>query len=116
MAFDESLAGRIRQRLAGTRGLSERKMFGGICFMLHGNMCCGLVGSTLMLRVGPAEYESCLALPHAREMDFTGKPLRGYVYVAPGGIATAALLKAWLGRATRYVNTLPPKPTAAKHR
>lgn len=116
MAYDEAQARRIRQALAGTPGASEKRMFGGICFLLHGNMCCGLVGDTLMVRVGPEAYESSLALPHAREMDFTGKPLRGYVYVAPAGISTPATLKAWLRRATRFVATLPPKSAAATHR
>jgi TfoX/Sxy family transcriptional regulator of competence genes len=116
MAYSEELARRIRGALADERAVTERKMFGGICFMIHGHMCCGVVDETLMLRVGAPEYESCLALPHAREMDFTGKPLRGYVYVAPAGVATPAALQRWLRRAVTYVGSLPPKPAAAKHR
>jgi len=116
MAHDVELAERVRRALGRTKGITERQMFGGLCFMLDGNMTCGLVGDTLMLRVGPAEYESCLALPHAREMDFTGRPLRGYVYVAPEGIRSPAALQGWIARATRFVSTLPPKPASAKHR
>ncbi len=113
MAYDETLAERIRQALTGTRGVTERRMFGGICFMLGGNMTCGLVGDTLMLRVGPEAYESCLALPHVREMDFTGRPLRGYIYVAPAGLKTDRNLASWLDRALRFARTLPVKQSKA---
>ena len=109
MAYDAELAERVRQALNGMRGITERQMFGGLCFMLGGNMTAGLVGDTLMLRVGPLEYDSCLALPHAREMDFTGRPLRGYIYVAPAGIKTDRALAAWLDRALAFGRTLPAK-------
>lgn len=114
MAYDVELAERVRRALSGSKGVTERQMFGGLCFMLGGNMTCGLVGDTLMLRVGPAEYESCLALPHAREMDFTGRPLRGYIYVAPAGIRTDAALAVWLDRALTFGRTLPAKPRAKR--
>ena len=87
----------------------EKKMFGGLAFLLHGNMCCCVMGQDLMVRVGPAAYEDALAKPHARIMDFTKKPLKGYLYVGPKGVATAAALREWLARATDFVGALPPK-------
>ena len=109
MAYDEGLAQRIRE-IFSTRGeFLERKMFGGLAFMLSGNMCCGVVRDTLMLRVGPEQYDACLALPHAREMDFTGKPMRGMLYVDPPGIAEDRDLEAWIARAVSFAASLPPK-------
>jgi hypothetical protein len=84
-------------------------MFGGIAFMLHGNMCCGVVKDTLMVRVGPEQYAKALAEPHARPMDFTGRPLNGFVYVGPAGYKTEAALRQWLKRATNFVASLPAK-------
>lgn len=84
-------------------------MFGGLAFMLHGNMVCGVVGDELMLRLGREGAERALAGPHARPMDFTGKPLAGMVFVEPAGLAGAALDR-WVGEAVAYVRTLPPKP------
>lgn len=81
MAYDEGLAQRVREALPERPDLSERKMFGGLCFMLGGNTCAGIVGEELMLRVGPDSYEDALTRPHAREMDFTGRSLKGMVYV-----------------------------------
>jgi len=109
MAYDEKLAGRVRKIVSGMRGSSERKMFGGIAFMLRGNMCSGVINDLLMARVGPAAYEECLKLPHARPMDFTGKPMKGYVYIEPGGYETDEQLKGWIGRCTAFVSTLPEK-------
>ena len=109
MAYDERLAKRIRRALSGREGLSEKKMFGGIAFMLNGNMCCGIVGDELMLRVGRERFEETLARPHARPMDFTGRPMKGMVYVGPEGIQSDAGLAAWLGRGIDFAATLPPK-------
>lgn len=109
MAFDEHVARRIHTALAGRRGLEERRMFGGLAFLLGGHMTAGVVGEELMLRVGPQAYDEVLRRPHVREMDFTGKPLRGLVYVEPAGFRTDADLAAWLERATAFVDTLPPK-------
>ena len=102
MAFDEKLATRIRRLLAHRKAVTERNMFGGICFMLNGKMCCGIVRNDLCVRVGPDHYEEALRQMHARPMDFTGRPLRGFVYVAPGGLRTDASLQTWLERAERY--------------
>ena len=109
MAFDEGLAERIREALLDVRGISERRMFGGLAFMLHGHMFVGLVGGTLMARVGPDEYATALRRPHVREMDFTGRPLKGYVYVDETGTAEDADLATWVAACRRYVETLPPK-------
>jgi TfoX/Sxy family transcriptional regulator of competence genes len=106
MAFDPDLAQQVREALAGKRGVVERKMFGGLAFMMRGNMCCGVSGNDLMVRVGLERYEDALARPHARPMDFTGKPLRGFVYVGPDGHDD---LKAWVARGLAFVRTLPPK-------
>ena len=116
MAYDEELATRVRDCLGGTAGLTERRMFGGLCFLLRGHMTAGIVGRTLMLRVGPERFEEALAQPHARVMDFTGRPMRGMLYVDPPGIASKADLSRWLGRATAFVAGLPAKPAAGARR
>lgn len=109
MAYDQALADRLRTALAARSGVSERKMFGGLSFLLHGHMCCGVVGSDLVVRVGPEAYADALAEPHARPMDFTGKALKGFVFVAPEGFATERDLESWVARAVAFVETLPPK-------
>lgn len=109
MAYDEELATRIRTCLDDPLGVSERKMFGGVAFMVYGNMCVGIVGRDLMVRLGPDEYERALQEPFVRQMDFTGKPLKGFIYVDAEGIETDKQLDAWLARARTFVSTLPPK-------
>jgi TfoX/Sxy family transcriptional regulator of competence genes len=109
MPYDEGVAQRVREALADERGLTERRMFGGIAFMLRGNMCCGVVGEELMLRVGPDAYDEALAERHARPMDFTGRPMRGLVYVAGPGFESDADLAGWVGRAAHFARSLPPK-------
>jgi TfoX/Sxy family transcriptional regulator of competence genes len=109
MAYDEALATRVRSALEGRGGLSERKMFGGLCLMLHGNMFAGVMLNEVMLRVGPDRFESVLARPGARPMDFTGRPMQGFIYVDKGACTTDADLSAWLGEALGFVETLPPK-------
>lgn len=109
MVYDERLADRIRKMLARQKGLTEKKMFGGIAFMLNGNMCCGVVKNNLVLRIGPKNYEKALAEPHVRPMDFTGRPLRGFVFVGPGGYQTDEDLAKWVKRAVDFVSSLPAK-------
>ncbi len=109
MAYDEPLAERVREVLAGHDGVAEKKMFGGLCLLINGNMCCGVVEDRLMVRVGPEAYEATLALPHAREMDFTGKPLRGMVYVDAAGVRTQDDLYAWIERGAAFAGSLPPE-------
>lgn len=109
MAFDEKLASRVRAALGRRRGLDEKKMFGGIAFLAGGHMFCGVIGEDLVVRVGKEAWGDALARRHARPMDFTGKPLTGYVYVAPPGVRTAASLRAWVNRGLGFARTLPPK-------
>jgi hypothetical protein len=101
MAYDESLAARVRVTLRGVRGVSERKMFGGLAFLVGGRMCCGIVGADLMVRVPVAEYAAALGRRHVRPMDFTGRPLKGFVYVSPKALKTKAALEGWIARATK---------------
>lgn len=109
MAYDEGVAERIRELFFERDDVIEKKMFGGLAFMLRGNMCVGVVNDTLMARVGPDEYEQALKLPHAREMDFTGKPLKGFVYVAPEGFESDASMIGWVNMCVNYAETLPIK-------
>ena len=109
MAFDEGLAERIRELLKDRMGVAERKMFGGLAFMLNGHMFVGILGDTLMARVGPDSYAKALAQKHVREMDFTVRPMKGYVFVAPEGFESDAALEAWVGSCAKFVQTLPPK-------
>jgi hypothetical protein len=109
VAYDEALAQRVREVLRNRRGITERKMFGGIAFMLRGHMFVGISGHSLMARVGPQNYEAALARAAVREMDFTGRPLRGYVFVAPQGLKSAAQLRHWVTLCADFVATLPPK-------
>ena len=84
-------------------------MFGGVAFMARGYMFVGIVGDVLMARVGPDYYEQALARPHVRVMDFTGKPMKGYVFVDPEGFESDADLAEWAERGYRFIQTLPPK-------
>lgn len=109
MAYSEELASRIRQALAPRADVMERKMFGGLAFMLRGNMCCGVVGDMLMLRLGNEGAAEALGEPHTKPMDFTGKPLKSMVYVGPEGIAALEDLNRWVNRGANFAATLPPK-------
>lgn len=109
MPYDQRLAARVRQALSGQSGVTERAMFGGIAFMVRGNMCCGVLKDDLVVRVGPAAHEAELARPHARDMDFTHKPMKGYLYISSKGTATAAAVRSRLGPALSFVAALPPK-------
>ena len=108
MAYDETLAARVRDILAPDPGLSERKMFGGLCFMLHGHMVCGIVDETLMLRLNETLAGAALRKSHVREMDFTGRPMRSMVYVDPPGLRGRAL-RTWVELAAGHARTLPPR-------
>jgi TfoX/Sxy family transcriptional regulator of competence genes len=108
MAYDEALANRVRDVFGPDSDLSERKMFGGIAFMLRGHMCCGVVGDELMLRLGPELAAEALRKPQVRPMDFTGRPMKGMVYVAPAGLRGRAL-RAWVEKAAAHARSLPAK-------
>ncbi len=109
MAYDEGLAQRIREMLEDHPGVAEKRMFGGLCFLLRDHMVSGVVGSELMVRVGADAYADALARPHAREMDFTGRALRGFVYVGEEGVAEDDDLRSWLELGVRHAESLPPK-------
>ena len=114
MAYDEQLAERVRAVLAGQSGLTERKMFGGLAFMLAGNMCVGVAQDQLMVRLGRDLYEEALTRPYAAPMDFTGRPMKGFVYVTPGGISTPAALGEWVDLGVQFCRTLPAKKVKTK--
>lgn len=107
VAYDEALASRIADALADRTDVVERKMFGGLCFMVGGHMCCGVVRDDLMVRVGPDDYAEHLEQPGAREMDFTGRPMKGFLFVGPEGTARDADLRAWVERGLAFVGGLP---------
>ena len=108
VAYDEKLADRVRDVLEEIEGVTERKMFGGLAFMVRGHMACGIAGDDLMLRLGAEGAERALERPHVRPMDFTGKPMTGMVYVSPEGLKGSALRR-FVGEATDFVAGLPPK-------
>jgi len=107
--YNIQLAEKIRTRLKKSKGIMEKKMFGGLCFLVNGNMACGVERNNLVVRVGPADYDAALKEPHARPMDFTGRPLRGFVYVTEPGYKTASRLEKWIGRGVRFARSLPAK-------
>lgn len=109
MAYDDGLAQRVRERLRERAGVTEKKMFGGLAFMVNGHMSCGIIGEELMVRTGPDGYEAALAKPHAREMDFTGRSLKGFVYVSAEGVESDDALAAWVDQGLRFAASLPPK-------
>lgn len=109
MSYDEGLAQRIREAMSTVSGVSEKKMFGGIAFMVHGNMCVGVVKHELMLRVGSDQYDEVLNMPYVRKMDFTGKPMRGLVYIEPDGFGEDKEIRYWIDRALIFVTSLPEK-------
>ena len=110
MAYDEDLAARVREQLSDQDGVSEKRMFGGLAFMLDGNMAVGLSGSDeLMVRVGPDGTDQALAEPHTRLFDMTGRPMRGWILVAPEGITTKRALGGWVRRGVEFARSLPPK-------
>jgi TfoX/Sxy family transcriptional regulator of competence genes len=109
MAFDEALADRIRDVLTPWQEVRERRMFGGIAFMIAGNMACGVIGDDLMVRLGAEDAEKALAEPHVRPMDFTGKPMKTTIYVDAEGAADDDALAAWVEAGADFAASLPPK-------
>jgi TfoX/Sxy family transcriptional regulator of competence genes len=109
MAFDETLAGRIRDAVAGQCGVEEKKMFGGAGFLLNGNMLVGVWKDSLIVRLGPEQGDEALLEPHVKEFDITGRAMKGWVLVAPEGVEDDNQLKEWIERAMRFVKTLQAK-------
>src|SRR5258708_6773923 len=116
MAYGNKAADRVRPILSGRRDVVEKRMVGGLSFMVNGSMCCGVTGSALMVRVGPEAREWALAQPHVRPMEFAGRPLAGFVCVDPEGIPTGSALAAWVQRGIDFVSALPAKRSAARKR
>jgi|SRR5882672_6062613 len=114
MSYDEETAERLRRLLYTRPDVVEKKMFGGLCFMVNGGMCCGLTSAALMVRVGKDRYDDALAQPHARPMDFTGRSLTGMVYVDPAGYKSDAALARWVQRGLDFVSTLPARKAVTK--
>jgi TfoX/Sxy family transcriptional regulator of competence genes len=103
MAFDERLADRVREKIAETHtNIEEKKMFGGLCFMVNNKMCVGVEKDRLMLRVDPENYEALLEQEGCRQMDFTGKPMKGYIYVDAAVLKTKKQIDYWVGLALEY--------------
>jgi TfoX/Sxy family transcriptional regulator of competence genes len=110
MAYDPSLATRVRELVAGRKGVTEKAMFGGLAFLLDGKMFCGVLGNEILARVGPDSHDAAMAKPDVRIMDFTGRPMRGYVFVGPRAISTNAELSRWVNDCAAHAATLPDKP------
>lgn len=109
MAYDEELSDRIRRHIEDEPGLSEKRMFGGIGFLINGNMACGVNKDDLIVRVDAATHADVVAEPGARAFDMTGRPMKGWICVDPDGYRTDADLVRWLGRGIDYARGLPPK-------
>src|SRR5689334_24268468 len=105
MAFDEKLAARVRKQLGKRAGLTEKQMFGGVAFLLNGNMCCGVDGDEMIVRLAPEETEAALSRPHTPRFDLTGRPMKGWILVKPKGLATDAALGRWVGIATKFAGS-----------
>ena len=109
MTYDRELADRLRAALSTEPGVTEKAMFGGLAFLLRGNMAVGITGDELMVRVGPDSSEEALERPHTRAFDMTGRPMKGWVLVEPAGTRTKRQLSSWVGRGVRFAHSLPAK-------
>lgn len=109
MPYDEELAERVRDAMSSVRDVAEIKMFGGLCFTVRGHMAVGVNKDDLMVRLSPEEGETTLAEPGARPMDFTGRPMKGFLFVGPDGTKTHRQLRRWVDRSVAYASSLPPK-------
>ena len=109
MAYDETLAARLRAALARKKNIEEKKMFGGVGFLLNGNMLVGVWKDSLIVRLGPDSYDDAFLEPHVREFDITGRPMKGWVLVEPGGVEDDGQLQDWIRRAIKFVGKLPSK-------
>ena len=110
MSYDPEAAERVRRVLSGRGGVVEKKMVGGLSFLVNGNMCCGITGTALMVRLGAERREQALREPHVRPMLFAGRPLFGFICIEPDGYATDEALASWVQRGLDFVSGLPAKP------
>jgi TfoX/Sxy family transcriptional regulator of competence genes len=109
MPYNQKLAERIRAHLGKMRGLEEKSMFGGIGFLLNGNMACGVHRDSLIVRLEAAACEAALRQPHVKAFDMTGRPMKGWITVSAGGYSTARALGKWLDSSIEFARSLPPK-------
>jgi TfoX/Sxy family transcriptional regulator of competence genes len=109
VAYDQVLAARVRSVLSGRDGLAEKRMFGGLAFLLNGNMSCGVHGDELILRLAPEQAEEALQESYVRVFDMTGRPMKGWVLVSSEGLESDAALSSWLGRGAEFAASLPPR-------
>lgn len=109
MAYDEGLAERIREELSDVPAVTEKKMFGGLSFLVQGNMACGVIGTEMVVRVGQEQYKEAMLRPHSREMDFTGRSMKGWVYVGEAGYESDGDLAEWVQMGVGYALSLPAK-------
>jgi len=109
MAYDKGLAQRVREEMIELPGFVEKKMFGGVGYMLQGNMACGVNGEDLIVRVGPERYQDALARPHTRPFDMTGRPMKGWVMVSPKGYEADKDLRDWVQQGIEFASSLPAK-------
>jgi len=109
MAYDQNLVNRVRDELHELPGLQEKKMFGGVGFLIFGNMTCGVHGEHLIVRVGADGYQEALSQPNTRPFDMTGRPMSGWVMVAPQGFETEGDLRNWVRRGVEFTRSLPAK-------
>jgi TfoX/Sxy family transcriptional regulator of competence genes len=114
VAYNEALAERVRETLADRTDVEEKRMFGGLTFMVAGQMCCGVLKNDLVVRIEPAEFDALVAQPHVRPFDFSGRPMQGMVYVDESALADASVLQTWVQRGTDYLAAHPA--TAKKHK
>lgn len=109
MSYDPTLARRVQTALGSLPGLTEKKMFGGVGYLMNGNMACGVHGDGLIVRLDPARYDSALRQPHVRVFDLTGRPMKGWVVVGPAGCTTDEALRSWVAQGVAFAQTLPEK-------
>lgn len=109
MGYDRGLAQIVREFLEHEPGYDEKEMFGGIGFLLYGNMACGILNNDLIVRVGPENYEETLDLPHTRKFDITGRPMKGWVMVSFDGLESEEVVQQWIKKGATFSLSLPPK-------
>ena len=109
MPYDEGIAEVVRQQLQDKVGYSEKKMFGGLCFLINGNMAGGIVDNRVMVRIGKDAYEDALLQEYVTEMDFNGRPMRGMIYIDEEGSQKEKIINEWIAMGYEFANSLPPK-------
>jgi len=109
MAYDEKLAERIRSKLKSRRGIAEKKMFGGVGFLINGNLACGVNKQDLIVRLSDKDFEASLKQAHVRVFDMTGRPMKGWIVVSGQGLANDRTLHSWIEKGVTFARSLPPK-------